>query len=363
MPFARKKKPDTALVLVTQSNVAQTAAEALAKARATQIQLAVRITFDSPVLMHRWTQKAITQMLGKMTGREQPRPPKDLTEECDNSWYRNTKGEPAIPCRIIKAAIIEGAIGTGGVVSKAELKRSLRVVGHTAPIHLSRAIEQDIKIAKNNGSVDLRGRSTAAEGSYIDVVLQFPQTLSVDKVMSAIDAAGAQIGICDWRPDTGGEYGTFHVDVLGGDPKRIGAIIKQSMVPEEEFEIPERLLRAFNAIPQEKLSDPARKVKSLIQEGGPNGPRKGRGTRSVIEEAPEDVYDELGLEGLSVEELQAKLETVDARTKEGRAIRAALAEAELAEDEAPRARRKKAEANGTRGRRRVMNGHSREANA
>jgi hypothetical protein len=353
MPFARKNSSTTALALVTQGNVAQTATEALQKARMSQIQLAVRLTCDSPILMHRWTQKAITQMLGKMTGRELPRPPKDLTEECNNAWYRNTKGVPAVPCRIIKAAIIEGAIGTGGVVTKAELKRSLRVVGLTSPIHLSRPIEHDIKIAKNNGSVDLRGRAIAPEGSYFDVVLQFPQTLSVDKVMSALGAAGAQIGICDWRPDTGGEYGTFHPDVLGGDPKTIQKIIQACAVPEEEFHIPERLLRAFNAMSEDKLTDPARKVKSLIKEGGPNGPR--RGTKDTIEDELID------METLpeSVEELQAKLEEVDGRSMTGRAIRSKLAMLEGLHQ----ARRKKGASDGRRRRSRVSNGHNPEARA
>jgi hypothetical protein len=348
MAFARKKKTDTALVLVTQGNVAQTAAEALQKARATQIQLALRLTADSPILMHRWTQKAITQMLGKMTGRQLPRPPKDLTEECDNAWYRNTKGQPAIPCRIIKAAIIEGAIGTDGVVTKAELKRNLRVVGHTSPVHLARPIQHDIKIAKNNGSVDLRGRAIAPEGSYFDVVLQFPRSLSVDKVMSAVDAAGAQIGICDWRPDTGGEYGTFHVDVLGGDPKTIQKIIQACQVPEEEFKIPERLLRAFNSIPEEKLTDSARKVKSLIQEGGPNGPRGRKGSAEGEAMEAEDMLPD------SLEELQAALKEVDGRSMAGRAIRAKIAE--LASVKGARGRKA-----AVSGRRRVTNGHNAEA--
>jgi hypothetical protein len=277
---------------VTQENVALRAAEALAKQRAKRFFLAVRLTLESPMLLHRWSTKAINQMLGKMVGKEMPRPPKDLTQEFDESWYRNTDGVPAIPCRIVKACIVEGAIATQGVVSKAQLKRELRVRGFTAPIRNSKGklltakeLRMDVRIASNNGTPDVRSRAVVPEGSYFDVTLEFPPTLSPDQIMSALQGAGASIGLCDWRPDKGGEYGTFSVEALSNE-HAVDRVLKECAVPEEEFEIPPELLRAFNTVPTEKLSDSARKVRSLIDhvagqqnangaaKRGPGRPRK-----------------------------------------------------------------------------------------
>jgi len=275
MAFGKKK--NTSAVNVDQSNAALLATQALATMRSTRILLAVRLVLDD-VLMNRWTNKAIEMMLGKMVGLEMPRPPKDLTKEFEASWYRNAKGEPALPCRLIKATIVEGAISTGKVVSKAELKRELRVRGFTAPIYgangkkLTQAdLTMDVRPARNaSGGPDLRSRAIVPAGSYIDVVLDFPPTLTPDKVMAALDGAASTIGLCDWRPEKGGEFGTFTIDTdrVSSDPKTVTRIIQDCLVPEEKFVIPDTLLRAFRAIPAERLagaSDPLKKAMAVAE--------------------------------------------------------------------------------------------------
>ena len=269
MAFGKKKDIASG---VEQSNVIKLASEALAARRATRVMLPVRLTCETPMLLHRWTEKAVRQMLGKMTGLEMPREPKDLTKEFDESWYRNINGEPAVPCRVIKACIIEGAISTGKLVSKAELKREMRVRGYTAPLRIKGVksvkdhLTMDVRIAANQGgSPDIRSRALVPAGAFCDVVLDFPKTLSPDKVIAALAAAGETIGLCDWRPERGGEFGVFSVDLLKeGDIERI---LKENTVPEDEFKIPPELLRAFNALPQESLKDSGKKVKSLIENG------------------------------------------------------------------------------------------------
>lgn len=272
MSFGKKKSVSAANV--DQSNAALLATQALATMRSSRITLVVRLVLDE-ILMNRWTNKAIHQMLGKMTGLELPRPPKDLTAEFEASWYRNDKGEVALPCRLIKAAIVEGAISTGKVVSKAELKRELRVRGFTSPIYnsdgkkmLVKDLIMDVKPAKNSsGGPDLRSRAIVPAGSYMDIVLEFPPTLTPDKVMAAIDGAGSTIGLCDWRPDRGGEYGTFAIDTdrISNDLKDIDRVLKDCSSPEERFVIPPSLLRAYNAMPRESMSDPVKKALSVAE--------------------------------------------------------------------------------------------------
>lgn len=272
MAFGKKKVP---AFNVDQSNAALLATQALASMRSSRITLVVRLILDD-TLMNRWSSKALEMMLGKMVGLEMPRPPKDLTKEFESSWYRNANGECALPCRLIKAAIVEGAISTGKVVSKAELKRELRVRGFTSPIYSSDGkklkqtnLQMDVKPARNSsGGPDLRSRAIVPGGSYIDIVIDFPPTLTPDKVMAAIDGAGSTIGFCDWRPDRGGEFGTFRIDVerlgeVGNDQKEINRVLKDCSIPEERFEIPEVLLRAFRATPSANAPDPIKKAMSV----------------------------------------------------------------------------------------------------
>jgi hypothetical protein len=194
----------------------------------------------------------------------EPKVSKDLTKDFEESWYRNVNGDPVIPCRAIKAAIVEAAPATGNVVTKADLKRSLRVVGFTAPLKFEGEKEMDVKIVRNsNGSPDVRSRAQFPAGSTVDVVVEFGTPLTPDKVMSAVQAAGLCIGIGEWRPEKGGELGTFSVELLENDNATIDRILKANSVPEDEFKIPEAMLRAFSTIPEEKLPDVGRKVRAV----------------------------------------------------------------------------------------------------
>lgn len=266
MGFGKKKT--TGGTQVTQENVAMLASAALAKKHNTTIRLGVDVEFVDPVLMNRWTKKAMVQMLHKMvTGGALPREHKDLSADYEDSWYRNSARAVVIPCRLIKACIIEGAIGTGGSVSKAELKRGLRVEGHTAPITMNGKLDMDVRITGGN-TIDVRARALVPAGSTMSFVLGFGPDLSPDKVIAATQAAGAQIGLCDWRQEKGGEFGGFKVVDCFGDAKRIATVLKACALREEEIALPPELLRAFNSIPDEKLSDPARKVKAVLHQNG-----------------------------------------------------------------------------------------------
>ena len=274
MAFGRKKSTSTG-VSINQDNVATLAADALKKVRASRVQLVVRFTFTAPFLMSRWTTKALTQMLGNMTGHEMPKGSKNLREEYENSWYRNQDGKLAIPCRIVKACIIEGAISTGGLTSKAELKRELRVMGHTAPIHVVGGEQtMDVRLVRNsNGSPDVRARATIPAGSWFECVLQFPPTLTPDKVVAAVEGGGSTIGLCEWRPQRGGELGTFDIEITKSDATSVAKVVKACSVPEESFNIPEYLMQPFMALAaSEKATKSVGKAKALIDHvNGQNG--------------------------------------------------------------------------------------------
>jgi hypothetical protein len=276
MAFGKKKAATGPMA--TQANVSLLATEALARLRSNRVRLAVTITLGQ-VLMNRWDQKSLVQMLGKMTGHDVPRGNKDLHGDYEASWYRNEKGDLALPCRVIKAAIVEGAISTDGLVSKAELKRELRVMGHTSPLDLhGKEIEMDVRLVKNQMTPDIRARAIVPAGATAEFVLDFPQTLSVDRVMAALTSAGATIGVCDWRPQKGGEFGTFEVTKTTGEVKEVERVIKACAHPEEQFVIPEYMLHAIDAIPENKRSDSQKKAAAIISHvnGQANGHANGK---------------------------------------------------------------------------------------
>lgn len=224
------------------------ASKALRERRMTQARLAFRMTLDE-TLMNCFSNKALLQMLGKQTGLDQLREQKDLLKAFEDSKYRNSNDDVVLPCRIIKAAIVEGAISTGKFVTKAELKRDLRVVGHTSPIIFPKGhkAEPDVRLVRNQTGVpDVRSRALLPAGSQVECVLQFPTTLSPDKVIAAFDGAGSSIGVCDYRPQNGGIYGTFSVELL--PEAEVERIIAACALPEKPFVIPPQFMRAFNSL-------------------------------------------------------------------------------------------------------------------
>ena len=309
MAFGKKAAPT---IQFDQSNVSMLAAKALAERRSLTVRLALRIIGETPLLMHRWSQKALMEMLGKMTGRPVPRMSKDLTNEFEASYFRNLRGEIALPCRILKASIVNGAITTGKVTSKAELKRDLRVLGYTCPLNVmdgkkprlirkNAEMKPDCRIASNNGTPDVRARAVVNEGYFFDVVLQFPTILTPDKVIAALEGAGSSIGLCDWRPENGGDFGCFRVECL--PDTEIPRILNETSSPEEMYTIPDEFMRAANA--SERQSDSGRKARAVVEkvngdarrameeEGssppakrGPGRPRKVRAEEVEVEAAP-----------------------------------------------------------------------------
>jgi hypothetical protein len=267
MAFGKKKATSSGPV-VNQDNVFILASQALAKQRSTRLRLAVLVTITSPGLMHRWGQKAVLQMVGNMVGHKIPKTDKDLTAEYEESWYRNVDEQPVVPCRVIRESIIAGGgPNCGDVVSKAQLGRELRVLGQTAPLVFPKGqgLTMDIQMARTStGTPQPTARALVPAGTTFKVVLEFPPTLTPDQVMAAAQSAGDVIGLFDWRPSKGGEYGRFIVEPLPSSAAQVKAIIEACSLPEKQFQIPPEMLRAFNAIPKENLGDPARKARAVV---------------------------------------------------------------------------------------------------
>jgi hypothetical protein len=261
MAFGKKK---VAASNQTQDNITTLASDALSKQRNTRIRLALRLEGEVGAMFHRWGSKAVIQLLANATGHEQARGKKDLTEQYEDSWYRNVKQQPAIPCRVLKACFVSGSKGTDGLVSGAELNRELRVMGRTALLRLPKGFKptMDIRPARTStGQPDMRARGWF-ESWALDVILDFPKTLSIDKVMAAVTSAGDIIGLGEMRPEKGGDLGIFSVTVL---PKsEFARIEKENALAEDMFKIPEHLLRAADALPETKKTDKVKKVLSTV---------------------------------------------------------------------------------------------------
>ena len=128
--------------------------------------MTVRIKSLSPFIQHKWSEKALQMMKDKHAGlRVKNRDVRDPHQEFLDATYRCEDGRYGFPAGGIKAALI-------GAAYRPEFQEWA-----------------------------------------MTLQLEFDsQALSQENILNLIERAGFGVGLGEWRPEKGGEYGRFSVD-------------------------------------------------------------------------------------------------------------------------------------------------------
>lgn len=188
-----------------------------------------RITGTTPMIMARWTEKALRQMLEKQTkgGRTTKRENR-VPEEDYKALFYVIKGKPAepgttygIPAIWIKQAIIDACAFTGRQIYKTTARGALYVPGTRVkgepfdllPIvdHTEPHMREDT-VRNANGIADIRFRPQFDEWAVEFSVHYDENVMSVDQIANLIQRAGFSIGLGEWRPAKSGDFGRFAID-------------------------------------------------------------------------------------------------------------------------------------------------------
>ena len=174
----------------------------------------------SPLVMHKWAEKAKREMREKHAGRKtKSREKRDPEQEAQAATYVDENGRPGIPAIAFKSALIAAAHKDLGI--EKTLVRKAVFTGcsdpqQILPISFKRADVVEDLVRVGAGSADLRYRPYFYDWSC-EMHLEFePSMIRVEDLVSLIDRAGAAVGICEWRPEKGGEYGRFQIDEKAG---------------------------------------------------------------------------------------------------------------------------------------------------
>lgn len=177
----------------------------------------VPVIGETPLITHRWSEKARRMMLEAQTGRARPKKePKDPVQDFEDATYRLQDGSFGMPAAAFKAAIVDGARAFEGITMTA-LKTQIRVLGEGAEQLV--AIEGDRQMFEatvrlQSGVADLRYRPIYPEWRA-ELQIRYPaRLLSLDSLIHLINAGG-MAGVGEWRPSSPksktGMYGTFRV--------------------------------------------------------------------------------------------------------------------------------------------------------
>jgi hypothetical protein len=179
--------------------------------------LLVPIVGTTPLIVHRFSEKAKRQLLDNMQGRKSPKQAKDPQAEYEAAFYRLGDGGFGFPSLAFKAATVGGARFYSGVTMTA-LKQFMYLRGEVGDdgraltrIEGDPIMREDVVTVGRNGS-DLRYRPQFSEWRATLEVTYVTSALTRGSVLSLIDAGGMGVGVGEWRPEKDGDFGTYRVD-------------------------------------------------------------------------------------------------------------------------------------------------------
>ena len=189
----------------------------------------------TPLITHKFSEKAKRQMLDAMQGRKNPKEAKNPEREYEDAKYKldritvdeaETMGVKitdddrlGIPAIAFKSATVSAARFFGKSVTMVGLRQTLFVAGEFSrregmmlcQIIGEPEMREDV-VRVGNGGTDLRYRPCWTEWeTFLDVTF-VKSMLTRDSVLSLVEAGGLGVGVGEWRPERRGEYGTYAID-------------------------------------------------------------------------------------------------------------------------------------------------------
>jgi hypothetical protein len=177
----------------------------------------VPITGTTPLIMHRFSEKAKRQMLDNMQGRKSPKTAKDPEAEYEAAFYRFADGSPGCPAVAFKAAIVEASRFYGKSVTKVGLRQFVFIKGEVGVdgqplVRITGEPRMREDVVRVGMGTDLRYRPEFPEWSTTLRIVFVTSAVDRASVLSLIDAAGMGVGVGEWRPERKGDFGCFEID-------------------------------------------------------------------------------------------------------------------------------------------------------
>ena len=180
-------------------------------------RLQIRVIGETPLIMHRWSEKVIKEMLDKQRGIKKmaKKEAKDPQQDYEDSMYRMPDDSGyAFPAVAFKAAMVSACREIDDL-TMTQARQLFHVKGIETPefvrINGTPRMRQDtVRVA--NGAADIRFRGEFVEW-YADLEIDYNAAmLTASDVANLLSYAGASVGIGERRPEReGNSFGLFRV--------------------------------------------------------------------------------------------------------------------------------------------------------
>lgn len=173
--------------------------------------VSVTLIGDTPLIVHRWSEKAKKQMLDKQmkkatAGKEAKDPERDFRE----SLYVLEDGTYGFPIIGFKAAAVTACTSIGSM-TKVAARQAFHVDGEFAVIEGDEPHMREDMVRVGMGTADIRYRGEFKNWWTTITVKYNANVMSAEQILNLMQTAGFAVGVGEWRPEKDGQYGRFHV--------------------------------------------------------------------------------------------------------------------------------------------------------
>jgi hypothetical protein len=182
----------------------------------TRKRITIPIMGNTPMIQHAWSEKSKLMIREKQAGKKtKAREIRDPDAEFKACMHVTEKGDLGIPAMAIKASMIAAAHKDIGI-EKTLLRKALFLLcddkGLILKMDCDEPIMREDMVRIGMGSTDMRYRPEFRNWST-SVTFEYDADLLQDEdIINLINRAGFGVGIGEWRPQKGGEFGRFSVD-------------------------------------------------------------------------------------------------------------------------------------------------------
>lgn len=183
-----------------------------------RVRVVVALQSTTPLIMHAWSTKAKEMMRSKQQQgtKTKNRALRDPESEAKEATYTTVDGQVGVPAMAVKNAIISAAHKDIGI-EKTLVRKALflRCSDGNMVIPFQDCSEPTIRedmVRVGAGSADMRYRPQFDQWSASVEFEIDGELLQPKDVLTLVGRAGFGVGICEWRPEKGGEYGRFEID-------------------------------------------------------------------------------------------------------------------------------------------------------
>lgn len=169
----------------------------------------------TPLIQHKWSEKAIRMIREKKGGKQtKTRGVCDPAVEAQDATYFTASGQYGIPVGAMMKCIVGAAHKDIGI-DKVLVRKSVFIkCDDPNKVLVMDCDEPKIRedyVRVGISKADLRYRPEFTNWSVTFEVTYEANSITLADLANLIERAGFSIGLCEWRPEKGGEFGRFQL--------------------------------------------------------------------------------------------------------------------------------------------------------